>query len=47
MSALGADDGRMEHTDDVTDVDGSRPDAWGYLVDVRERGLDRTVADYR
>ncbi|MGY6501123.1 MAG: SDR family oxidoreductase [Acidimicrobiales bacterium] len=31
----------------TTDVDGSRPDAWGYMVDVRERGLDRTVADYR
>jgi NAD(P)-dependent dehydrogenase (short-subunit alcohol dehydrogenase family) len=32
---------------DVTDTDGSRPDAWGYIVDVRERGLDRTIADYR
>lgn len=32
---------------DVTDIDGSRPDAWGYIVDVRERGLDRRVADYR
>jgi NAD(P)-dependent dehydrogenase (short-subunit alcohol dehydrogenase family) len=32
---------------DVTDVDGSRPDAWGYLIDVRERGLDRSVDDYR
>ena len=31
----------------TTDVDGSRPDAWGYIVDVRERGLDRTVDDYR
>jgi NAD(P)-dependent dehydrogenase (short-subunit alcohol dehydrogenase family) len=31
----------------TTDIDGSRPDAWGYLVDVRERGLDRTVAEYR
>lgn len=31
----------------TTDVDGSRPDAWGYIVDVRERGLARTAADYR
>lgn len=31
----------------TTDIDGSRPDAWGYIVDVRERGLDRTVDDYR
>ena len=32
---------------DVTDIDGSRPDAWGYIVDVSERGLERTIADYR
>ena len=31
----------------TTDVDGSRPDAWGFIVDVRERGLARTAADYR
>jgi NAD(P)-dependent dehydrogenase (short-subunit alcohol dehydrogenase family) len=31
----------------TTDVDGSRPDAWGYIVDVEERGLDRSPADYR
>ncbi|HWJ62032.1 MAG TPA: hypothetical protein VNS19_08670 [Acidimicrobiales bacterium] len=31
----------------TTDVDGTRPDAWGYIVDVEERGLDRTPADYR
>ena len=32
---------------DVTDIDGSRPDAWGYIVDVGERGLARSVDDYR
>ena len=32
---------------DVTDLDGSRPDAWGFIVDVRERGLARSVDDYR
>jgi len=31
----------------VTDVDGSRPDAWRYIVEVEEQGLGRTPADYR
>ncbi len=31
----------------TTDVDGSRPDAWRYIVEVDEQGLDRTPADYR
>ena len=32
---------------DVTDLDGSRPDAWGYIEDVRYNGMDRTADDYR
>ena len=31
----------------TTDVDGSRPDAWGYIVEVEEQGLERTPGDYR
>ncbi len=31
----------------TTDVDGSRPDAWRYIVEVDEQGLDRMPADYR
>ena len=30
-----------------TDVDGSRPDIWRYIEEVRERGLARDLADYR
>ena len=31
----------------TTDVDGTRPDAWRYIVEVEEQGLDRTPSDYR
>ncbi|WP_075017384.1 SDR family oxidoreductase [Actinacidiphila rubida] len=31
----------------VRDVDGSRPDAWGYIEDVRHAGKKRTADDYR
>ena len=31
----------------TADADGTRPDAWGYITDVTENGLDRTVSDYR
>lgn len=30
-----------------TDVDGSRPDVWGYIRDVREGGKSASVDDYR
>jgi hypothetical protein len=30
-----------------TDVDGSRPDAWRYLVEVQDRGLPADVTGYR
>jgi hypothetical protein len=30
-----------------TDVDGSQPDIWRYFEEVRERGLDANLADYR
>lgn len=32
---------------DLTDADGSRPDAFRYIVDVHEKGLDVNVDDYR
>jgi NAD(P)-dependent dehydrogenase (short-subunit alcohol dehydrogenase family) len=32
---------------DVTDVDGSRPDAFGYIVEVREAGRPADVTGYR
>ncbi|MCC5952951.1 MAG: SDR family NAD(P)-dependent oxidoreductase [Acidimicrobiia bacterium] len=31
----------------TTDVDGSRPDAWRFIADANERGLDVDAADYR
>src|SRR5262245_9822976 len=30
-----------------TDIDGSQPDIWRYIVDARERGLDPDLSDYR
>lgn len=30
-----------------TDLDGSQPDAWGYIVEVREGGKAASVAEYR
>ena len=30
-----------------TDVDGSQPDIWRYIEEVRERGLQADLADYR
>jgi NAD(P)-dependent dehydrogenase (short-subunit alcohol dehydrogenase family) len=32
---------------DLTDADGSRPDAWRYIVDLHETGLSVDVNDYR
>jgi hypothetical protein len=32
---------------DVDDVDGSRPDAWRYVVEVQDRGLPADVTGYR
>ena len=31
----------------VTDVDGSRPDCWRYLLEVQEAGLPAEAAGYR
>ena len=30
-----------------TDVDGSRPDAWRYMVEVQDRNLPADVTGYR
>ena len=29
------------------DIDGSQPDIWRYIVEIRERGLDVNPNDYR
>ena len=39
--------GQLARTYGFTDVDGSRPDVWRFLTDVREQGLDAPYADYR
>ncbi|WP_405014891.1 SDR family oxidoreductase [Kitasatospora sp. NBC_01539] len=39
--------GELARVYDVRDVDGSRPDAWAYLEDVRYGGKDRPADDYR
>jgi len=39
--------GRLATEYGFTDVDGSRPDVWRYIEEVRERGLDADHADYR
>lgn len=39
--------GELAQVYDFTDVDGSRPDAWRYLVEVQDLGLPANVAGYR
>jgi NAD(P)-dependent dehydrogenase (short-subunit alcohol dehydrogenase family) len=39
--------GQLAREYGFTDLDGSRPDIWRYIEDVRERGLQADLADYR
>jgi len=39
--------GQLARVYGFTDVDGSRPDAWRYLVEVQDRGLPADVTGYR
>ena len=39
--------GQLAHEYGFTDVDGSRPDIWRFIEEVRERGLDADLDDYR
>jgi NAD(P)-dependent dehydrogenase (short-subunit alcohol dehydrogenase family) len=39
--------GQLAREYGFTDVDGSRPDIWRYIEEVRERGLQANLADYR
>jgi NAD(P)-dependent dehydrogenase (short-subunit alcohol dehydrogenase family) len=39
--------GQLAKVYGFTDVDGSQPDAWRYLVEVQERGLPEDVTGYR
>jgi hypothetical protein len=41
------DSGTLAKDYGFTDVDGTRPDVWGYIADVHDRGLDVALADYR
>jgi NAD(P)-dependent dehydrogenase (short-subunit alcohol dehydrogenase family) len=39
--------GQLAHEYGFTDLDGSRPDIWRYIVEVQERGLEVNPDDYR
>jgi hypothetical protein len=39
--------GRLAREYGFTDVDGSRPDAWRYLVEVQDAGRPADVTGYR
>ena len=39
--------GQLAHEYGFTDVDGSQPDVWRYIEEVREPGLEADPADYR
>ena len=39
--------GQLAKVYGFTDVDGSQPDAWRYLVEVQDRGLPADVTGYR
>ncbi|WP_053849954.1 SDR family oxidoreductase [Streptomyces sp. NRRL B-24085] len=41
------DSGSLARTYDFTDLDGSRPDAWRYLVEVQDAGKPADVSGYR
>ena len=41
------DSGRLAHEYGFTDVDGSQPDSWRFIEEVREPGLDADPDDYR
>lgn len=41
------DSGRLAREYGFTDVDGSQPDIWRFIEDVREPGLDASLDDYR
>ena len=37
----------LDHLAQRTDVDGSRPDVWRFIEEVRERDLEASYDDYR
>jgi hypothetical protein len=39
--------GRLAHEYGFTDIDGSRPDVWRFIEEIRERGLEAEYDDYR
>jgi NAD(P)-dependent dehydrogenase (short-subunit alcohol dehydrogenase family) len=39
--------GQLAHEYGFTDIDGSQPDVWRFIEEVRERGLDAGYDDYR
>ncbi len=41
------DAGRLAREYGFTDVDGSRPDSWRYIEEIRDTGLDADFGDYR
>jgi NAD(P)-dependent dehydrogenase (short-subunit alcohol dehydrogenase family) len=41
------DSGRLAREYGFTDVDGSQPDTWRFIEEVREPGLDADLDDYR
>ena len=41
------DSGQLARVYGFTDIDGSQPDSWRYIVEIREAGLDADPDDYR
>jgi hypothetical protein len=39
--------GQLAHAYGFTDLDGSRPDAWRYMVEVQDAGKPADVTGYR
>jgi hypothetical protein len=39
--------GQLAQEYGFTDLDGTRPDVWRYMVDIREKGLEANFDDYR
>ena len=47
MDQQSVSSGQLAHHYGFTDVDGSQPDVWRYMLEVTEGGLEADAADYR
>jgi biotin operon repressor len=47
MNQCSVTSGQLAHEYGFTDIDGSRPDIWRYIHELREPGLEADLTEYR